>query len=67
MVSDSFAEIWKQFDEHGYLLSRSKSFGNGFYGAAAVNVTVEPGKEKSLTMVLGWFYPNRDFTGMPSF
>ena len=67
MVSDSFEEMWKQFDEYGYLVSTSKLFGNGFYGAAAINVTVASGKEKTLTMVLGWFYPNRDFTGLLSF
>ena len=66
MVSDSFEQIWQQFDEHGYLLSSHISFGNGFHGAAAANLTVGPGEEKVLTMVLGWFYPNRDFTGTAS-
>ena len=66
MVGNSFAEIWKQFDKYGYLASSFKSLGNGLYGAASVNVTVEPGKDTTLTMVLGWFYPNRDFTGMRS-
>ena len=64
MVSDSFEQIWKQFEEHGYLVSTSKTFGSGFHGATAVNVTVKPGEERTLTLVLGWFYPNRDFTGM---
>lgn len=64
MVSNSFADIWKRFDQQGYLVSSCKSFGNGFYGAASVNITVESGMEQTLTMVLGWFYPNRDFTGM---
>ena len=63
MVSNSFGQIWKQFSEHGYLISTEKSFGAGFHGAASVNITVRPGKENTLTMVLGWFYPNRDFTG----
>ena len=64
MVSNNFEQIWKKFEEHGCLVSTIKTFGNGFSGAAAVNVTVEPGKERTLTLVLGWFYPNRDFTGM---
>lgn len=63
MVSNSFHQIWKQFSKHGHLLSTKKSFGSGFYGAACVNITVKPGEENTLTMVLGWFYPNRDFTG----
>ena len=62
MVSNSFWQIWKQFKEHGFLTSTEKSFGAGFHGAASVNITVRPGKENTLTMVLGWFYPNRDFT-----
>ena len=56
MVSDSFEQICKQFEEHGYFVSISKTFGSGFHGATAVNVTVEPGKESSI--------PKRDFTGM---
>ena len=64
MVSNCFEQIWKQFEEHGCLMSTSKTFGNGFHGAAAVNVTVEPGNERTLTLVLGWFYPNRDFRGV---
>ena len=64
MVSDSFEQIWKQFEEHGYLGSASKTFGSSFHGATAVNVIAKPGKERTLTLVLGWFYPNRDFTGM---
>ena len=64
MVSNNFEQIWKQFEEHHCLVSTPKTFGNGFHGAAAVNVTVEPGTERTLTLVLGWFYPNRDFTGM---
>lgn len=62
MVSDSFGQIWKQFSTHGYLQSTAKSFGGGFHGATAINVTVGPGDEETLTMVLGWYYPNRDFT-----
>ena len=64
MVSNCFEQIWKQFEEHGCLVSTSKTFGNAFHGAVAVNVTVVPGKKRTLTLVLGWFYPNRDFTGM---
>lgn len=64
MVSDSFGQIWKQFSTHGYLQSTAKSFDGGFHGATAINVTVGPGDEETLTMVLGWYYPNRDFTGV---
>ena len=63
MVSDSFAEIWKQFTEHGYLPLSQKSQENGFYGAASVRSFINSGEEQTLTLVLGWFYPNRDFTG----
>ena len=53
MVSDSFEQIWKQFEEHGYLGSASKTFGSSFHGATPVNVTLKPGKEKTLTLVWG--------------
>ena len=64
MVSNCFKHIWKQFEGHGCLVLTSKTFGNAFHGAVAVKVTVEPGKERTLTLVLGWFYPNGGFTGM---
>ena len=64
MVSNCFEQIWKQFEEHGCLVSTSKTFWNAFHGAVAVNVTVEPGKKRTLTLVLGWFYLNGGFTGM---
>lgn len=63
-VTNSFEDIWKQFDANGYLKSYFKSnTSSGFYGAACVKTTVKPGEEKTVTMVLGCFYPNRDFTG----
>ena len=66
MVTDDFKDIWKQFDEHGFLVfsPEAKRNGSGFYGAASVTCKIDSGKEQTLTMVLGWFYPNRDFTGM---
>ena len=64
MVSNCFKHIWKQFEGHGCLVLTSKTFGNAFHGAVAVKVTVQPGKERTLTLVLGWFYPNGGFTGM---
>ena len=53
MVSNCFEQILKQFEEHECLVSTSKTFGNAFHGAVAVNVTVEPGKKRMLTLVLG--------------
>ena len=64
MVSNCFEQICKQFEEHGCLVSTSKTFAKAFHGALAVNVTVEPGKKRTLTLVLGWFYPNGGFTGI---
>ena len=48
MVSNNFEQIWKQFEEHHCLVSTTKTFGNGFYGAAAVNL----GKRERLL----WFW-----------
>ena len=53
MVSNNFEQTWKQFEKHGCLVSTSKTFGNGFHGI-----------ERTLTLVLGRFYPDRDFKGM---
>ena len=34
-------------------------------GAAAASVTLGPGETKEVTIVLGWYFPDRDFLGIP--
>ena len=57
MVDNSFAEIWEKFNKYGYLVSSSKSFGNGLYGAASANVTWSLGKRQHSQWCLAGFIP----------
>ena len=34
-------------------------------GAVAGHVTLLPGERKEVTLVLGWYFPDRDFLGIP--
>ena len=34
-------------------------------GAAAATVNLGPGETKEVTIVLGWYFPDRDFLGVP--
>ena len=56
------ASLWKEFSSSG-------SFGipkDGYFvnGAAAGTVELGPGETKEVTIVLGWYFPNRDFLGL---
>ena len=61
MVGNDFHEIWEHFTKFGHLTSEASE--TGFHGSASIDTSVKPGREETLTIVLGWFYPNRDFTG----
>ena len=53
-IVTKFTDIWKQFDEHGYLVlsQQAKRNGNGFYGAASVTCNIDSGEEQTLTVIL---------------
>lgn len=63
MVGNDFRQIWHRFSNHGSFHSHSHVSRMGFYGAIAMTTSVPAGQERSLSFVMGWFYPNRDFTG----
>eukprot|EP00731_Ephydatia_muelleri_P017942 Em0010g1040a len=61
-LNNDVASLWKEFSSSG-------SFGipkDGYFvnGAAAGTVELGPGETKEVTIVLGWYFPNRDFLGL---
>ena len=54
--------LWSQFAATGSF----ESFTEGYFvnGAAAGMVTLGPYETKEVTIVLGWYFPNRDFIGL---
>ncbi len=54
--------LWKEFAEKGQF---TKPTGEYYVtGTTAANVTLAPGETKEVTIVLGWYYPDRDFLGL---
>ena len=53
-IVTKFTDIWKQCDEHGYLVlsPQAQRNGNGFYGAESVTCNIDSGKEQTLTVIL---------------
>ena len=55
--------LWQQFESEGQLPGAT----NGSYvtGATSASVSLSPMETAEITIVLGWFYPDRDFLGLP--
>lgn len=57
-TGSDFKDIWEQFSSTGKLNGIMDS---GSYGAASVFATLEPGETKTLSIVLSWYFPARDY------
>lgn len=61
-VSDDIDLIWKFFAKYGHL--RNVTFKeSGIHGSAAGKISLGPGEEGTITLVMSWFYPYRDHAG----
>ena len=58
---DSFT-LWQEFEIKGQLSGASS--GSYVTGAASASVPVAPNGTAEITIVLGWFFPDRDFLGL---
>src|SRR3954464_9909980 len=59
-------EVWKPFSENGELPNDNQAYASGgepLAGAIAVQVTLQPGEEKIVPMVLSWDLPVVQFGG----
>ena len=62
-VADNIADIWNDFEEHGYLTNNLSEKNSNIHGAATINMTLAPGQTDHMSIVLAWHYPHRDFVG----
>ncbi len=55
--------LWEEYQERGQFTTPEGEY--YVTGASAASVTLAPGETKEVTIVLGWFFPDRDFLGLP--
>ena len=61
-TSDDSFTLWHEFESKGQLSGASS--GSYVTGAASASVPVAPNGTAKITIVLGWFFPDRDFLGL---
>ena len=61
------SSLWEEYETKGKFTPPQPLPAGGHYvtGAAAASVILGPGETKEVTIVLGWYYPDRDFLGLP--
>lgn len=61
-VSDDINLIWKSFSKYGHLRNvELKEY--GFYGSGVSKMSLGPGEEGTISLVMSWYYPYRDHAG----
>ncbi len=63
-ADENVNSLWKEFETKGAFTAPTQG-GHYMTGAAAASVVLGPGETKEVTIVLGWYYPDRDFLGLP--
>ena len=62
-AGDDLMSMWSGFTASGQIPGMSD--GPHVTGMVSGQVTLEPGETKEVTIVLGWYFPDRDFLGIP--
>ena len=62
-AGDDLMSMWSGFTDSGQIPGMSD--GPHVTGMVSGQVTLEPGETKEVTIVLGWYFPDRDFLGIP--
>ena len=62
-AGDDLMSMWSDFTASGQIPGMSD--GPHVTGMVSGQVTLEPGETKEVTIVLGWYFPDRDFLGIP--
>lgn len=63
-VSDDFRDIWRRYQYSGMVGNTTNVTITGIYGSASIQTLLKPGQKKSLTIIMSWYYPNRDHAKM---
>jgi len=59
-AADEFREVWQQFSRSGSLGNFKNVTSMALHGSAAIQTSLQPGQKKSLSIIMAWYYPNRD-------
>ncbi len=62
-TSNSVTSLWKDFSTSGSFSEVTE--GSYVAGAVSGQVSLKPNEVKEVTIVLGWYFPERDFLGLP--
>ena len=62
-TADDSVTLWQQFESEGQLPGATE--GSYMTGATSATVSLGPMETAEITIVLGWFFPDRDFLGLP--
>ena len=60
----NISSLWDEYATKGEFTAPAAG-GQYVTGAAAASVSLGPGESKEVTIVLGWYFPDRDFLGLP--
>lgn len=61
-VSDDIYQIWSFFSKYGHL-RKMVSSDSGFYGSGVSKMSLGPGEEGTISLVMSLYYPYRDHAG----
>ena len=61
-TSDDPFTLWQKFESTGQLPGTTA--GSYVTGAASASASVGPNETTTITIVMGWFFPDRDFLGL---
>lgn len=61
-TNNDVASLWKDFSENGTFSTVAE--GEFVSGAISGTVDLLPGETKEVTLVMGWYFPERDFFGL---
>ncbi|ANW95304.1 hypothetical protein AXE80_02935 [Wenyingzhuangia fucanilytica] len=56
-VADDLNVLWNTFNENGAFNTPDKT--SGAYGALSAQANLKPGETRTITIALGWYFPNR--------
>lgn len=56
--------LWDEFETKGTFTAPQQGQ-NYVTGAATASVSLGPGETKEVTIVLGWYFPDKEFFGLP--
>jgi len=63
-TGNNATDIWKQFENDKFTDNDKILNNHNLYGAISVSSTIQAGETLMLPISFGWYFPNRDFSGI---